>query len=171
MLNIFYEISIDDFDIAWTIYRQIKNRFSIVWSNERSKRLRHHYHHVSKKEKHFSFLFTLFELIMKIQNQQHFYESFFSFLHILKRFKNIFRANWIKHDVSSSKNVSDHSFRMIVLCLMLKICHQKFVQRNFEWSNINDRCWQKKMYTYNDFSRYEKSDYWKHYFFWRNFKK
>ncbi|CAF9938705.1 MAG: HD domain-containing protein 2 [Heterodermia speciosa] len=57
---------------------------------------------------------------MEVQDQQHLYEPSLSFLHTLERLKNIPRAGWVKRGVRSPESVSDHSFRMVVLCLMLK---------------------------------------------------
>ena len=61
---------------------------------------------------------------MEVQDPDHLDELSLPFLHTVERLKNIPRAGWVKRDVRSPKSVSDHSFRMVVLCLMLKLCHQ-----------------------------------------------
>lgn len=58
------------------------------------------------------------------------YEPSLSFLHTLERLKNIPRAGWVKRGVRSLESVSDHSFRMVVLCLMIEVCHQTSFNRN-----------------------------------------
>lgn len=47
------------------------------------------------------------------------------FLHFLERLKNIPRAGWVKRGVQSPESVSDHSYRMVALCLMLEVHHQR----------------------------------------------
>lgn len=69
---------------------------------------------------------------MDVQDQQRLYEPSLPFLHTLERLKNIPRAGWVKRGVRSPESVSDHSFRMVVLCLMLKVCHQRPVRRSPE---------------------------------------
>jgi 5'-deoxynucleotidase YfbR-like HD superfamily hydrolase len=58
------------------------------------------------------------------------YEPSLPFLHTLERLKNIPRAGWVERGVRSPESVSDHSFRMVVLCLMIEVCHQTPFSRN-----------------------------------------
>lgn len=67
--------------------------------------------------------------IMEVQGRRSSHKPFIAFLHILEHLKNIPRADWVKRDVESPKSVSDHSYRMIILCLMLEVCYQRLVGR------------------------------------------
>ncbi len=67
--------------------------------------------------------------IMKVQDRRSLHKPFIAFLHILEHLKNIPRADWVKRGVESPKSVSDHSYRMIILCLMLEVCYQRLVGR------------------------------------------
>ena len=67
---------------------------------------------------------------MDVQDRHHLYEPSLPFLHTLERLKNIPRAGWVMRGVRSPESVSDHSFRMVVLCMMLEVCHQTSFSRN-----------------------------------------
>ena len=61
---------------------------------------------------------------MEIQGHRSLHEPSIQFLHVLERLKNIPRAGWVKHGIESPESVSDHSYRMVVLCLMLEVRYQ-----------------------------------------------
>jgi 5'-deoxynucleotidase YfbR-like HD superfamily hydrolase len=67
---------------------------------------------------------------MEIQHHQYLHAPSLPFLHILERLNNTLRAAWIKHGVHSPESVSGHSFRMVILCLMIKVCHETPFSRN-----------------------------------------
>lgn len=58
---------------------------------------------------------------MEGQNHRPLHEPSIQFLHFLERLKNIPRAGWVKRDVQSPESVSDHMYRMVVLCWMLEV--------------------------------------------------
>ena len=62
---------------------------------------------------------------MEVQKHRPLHEPSIPFLHFLERLKNIPRAGWVKRDVQSPESVSDHSYRMGVLCWMLEVRYQR----------------------------------------------
>lgn len=72
---------------------------------------------------------------MEVQARYRLHEPSLPFLHTLERLKNIPRAGWVKRGVRSPESVSDHSFRMVVLCLMLEVCHEILFSCNSDWSS------------------------------------
>lgn len=76
---------------------------------------------------------------MEVQDCHDLYEPSLPFLHTLERLKNIPREGWKKRGVRSPESVSDHSFRMVVLCMMLEVCHQILFSRNSDQSSAVDR--------------------------------
>lgn len=68
---------------------------------------------------------------MEVQDCHHLVEPSLPFLQALERLKNIPRAGWVERGVRSPESVSDHSFRMVVLCMMLEVCHQTSFSRQF----------------------------------------
>jgi 5'-deoxynucleotidase YfbR-like HD superfamily hydrolase len=41
------------------------------------------------------------------------------FLHTIERLKNIPRAGWVRKGVRDPESVSDHMYRMAVICMLL----------------------------------------------------
>ena len=68
---------------------------------------------------------SLVSEIREGQDHSPLYEPSIPFLHFLERLKNIPRAGWVKRGVQSPESVSDHSYRMVVLCLMLEVRYQR----------------------------------------------
>ena len=68
---------------------------------------------------------SLVSEIMEGQDHSSLYEPSIPFLRFLERLKNIPRASWVKRDVQSPESVSDHSYRMVILCLMLEVRYQR----------------------------------------------
>lgn len=50
------------------------------------------------------------------------------FLHTIEKLKNLPRAGWVKRGIHSPESVSDHSYRMVVLCFMLEVCFKSYQQ-------------------------------------------
>ena len=46
-------------------------------------------------------------------------DSCLPFLHIIERLKNTPRAGWVKRGVEGPESVSDHMWRMAIICLLL----------------------------------------------------
>ena len=43
------------------------------------------------------------------------------FLHLLENLKNTPRTGWVRRGVVSAESISDHMYRMAVLCMMIKV--------------------------------------------------
>lgn len=71
---------------------------------------------------------------MEVQGHRSLHEPSMPFLHVLERLKNIPRAGWVKRGVESPESVSDHSYRMVVLCLMLEVCYQRPIEGQLQLS-------------------------------------
>ena len=67
---------------------------------------------------------------MEVQDRHHLCQPSLPFLHALERLKNIPRAGWVKYNIRSPESVSDHSYRMVVLCLMLEVCYHNLLSHN-----------------------------------------
>lgn len=66
---------------------------------------------------------TFFRLPVMEQTKSHHSttESPLQFLHILESLKNTPRAGWVKRGIESPESVSDHMYRMAVLCMMSQV--------------------------------------------------
>ena len=67
---------------------------------------------------------------MEVQDRHRLYEPSLPFFHALERLENIPRAGWVKRGVRSPESVSNRSYRMVVLCLIVEVCYHNLLNHN-----------------------------------------
>lgn len=60
-------------------------------------------------------------------DRHHLHEPSLRFLYALEQLEKIPRAGWVKRGVRSLESVSGHSYRMVVLYIMLEVYYQNLL--------------------------------------------